>query len=90
MKQPKYPKKANVVYTFSKTSGFIYSTSGGSYAGICVNIISKFEQYVKTKYGITTQAKFYTLDAQKNALYITYKAFLVPRAGVEPARSCNH
>ncbi len=54
----KVSKKANVVYTFSKTPGFIYSTSGGSYAGICVDIMSKFEQYVKTKYGITIQAKY--------------------------------
>ncbi|MCF6351612.1 MAG: transporter substrate-binding domain-containing protein [Cyclobacteriaceae bacterium] len=61
----KVSKKANVVYTFSKTPGFIYSTSGGSYAGICVDIMSKFEQYVKTKYGITIQAK-YQLAADDN------------------------
>ena len=54
----KVSKKANVVYTFSKTPGFIYSTSGGSYAGICVDIMSKFEQYVKAKYGITVSAKY--------------------------------
>ncbi len=61
----KATKKANVVYTFAKTPGFIYSASGGSYAGICVDIMRKFEQYVKTKYGITIQAK-YQLAANDN------------------------
>lgn len=54
----KSSKTANVTYTFAKTPGFIYSTGGSSYAGICVDIMKKFEQYVKSQYGITVNAKY--------------------------------
>ncbi|MCF6351846.1 MAG: hypothetical protein L3J06_02440 [Cyclobacteriaceae bacterium] len=57
-KQAKIAKRANVVYVFSKTPGFIYPTSGGQYAGICVDIMKSFEKYVKSKYGITIQSRF--------------------------------
>ncbi len=57
-KQAKITKKANVVYVFSKTPGFIYPASGGQYAGICVDIMKAFEKYVKSKYGITIQSRF--------------------------------
>jgi len=62
--QAKSSKQANLTYTFSKTPGFIYS-SGSIYAGICVDIMKKFESYVKTKYGITVSAK-YQLAADDN------------------------
>ncbi len=55
--ESKSTKTANLTYTFSKTPGFIY-TSGSGYAGICVDIMKKFEGYVKTNYGITIQAKY--------------------------------
>lgn len=54
----KASKSANLVYTFSKTPGFIYSTGGSQYAGICVDIMDKFEQYVKSKYGITIKSNY--------------------------------
>lgn len=62
--QAKTAKTANLIYTFSKTPGFIYSTGNG-YTGICVDIMKKFEGYVKTKYGISIQAK-YQLAANDN------------------------
>ena len=56
-KQAKVSKTANLIYTFSKTPGFIYSV-GGSYAGICVDIMKNFESYVKSKYGINITPKY--------------------------------
>lgn len=56
--EAKKSKSANLVYTFSKTPGFIYSTGGSQYAGICVDIMEKFEQYVKSKYGVTIKSRF--------------------------------
>ncbi len=54
----KTTKSADLTYTFSKTPGFIYSAGGSSYAGICVDIMKKFENYVKSKYGISINAKY--------------------------------
>lgn len=50
-------KSANLVYTFAKTPGFIYQANG-NYAGICVDIMSKFENYVQSKYGIVISASY--------------------------------
>lgn len=54
----KESKTANFVYTFSKTPGFIYTTGGSQYAGICVDIMKKFEEYVKSNYGITVKSTY--------------------------------
>lgn len=54
----KESKTANFVYTFSKTPGFIYSVGGSRYDGICVDIMKKFEQYVKSNYGITINSTY--------------------------------
>jgi len=55
--QAKITNVANVVYVFSKTPGFVYST-GGQYSGICVDIMTAFGKYVKLKYGITIKATY--------------------------------
>jgi len=54
----KASKSANITYTFAKTPGFIYETGTNQYAGICVDIMKKFEQFVKSKYGITVKANY--------------------------------
>jgi len=64
-KDAKASKSANIVYTFSKTPGFIYSTGSNQYAGICVDMMKNFEQYVKAKYGITVKSS-YKLAADDN------------------------
>ncbi len=56
--QAKSTKTANVVYTFAKTPGFIYAQTGGKYAGICVDIMNAFENYVQSKYGIKIKASY--------------------------------
>ena len=54
----KASKSADITYTFAKTPGFIYETATNQYAGICVDIMKKFEQFVKTKYGITVKVNY--------------------------------
>ncbi len=71
----KTSKTANLLYTFSKTPGFIYSTGGSQYAGICVDIMTKFEKYVKSKYGITIKAKYQmALDDSFTRMLATVKS----------------
>lgn len=56
--QAKTSKQATIIYTFSKTPGFIYLVSGGQYAGICVDMMKSFEKYVKDEHGIIITSKF--------------------------------
>ncbi len=56
--EAKTSKIANLTYTFSKTPGFIYSTGTNQYAGICVDMMKKFEQYVKSNYQITVKSTY--------------------------------
>ncbi len=55
--QAQSTKKANLVYVFSNTPGFMYA-NGSSYAGICVDIMGEFEKYVKAKHGISISSTY--------------------------------
>ncbi len=56
--EAKVSKKANVVYTFSTTPGFIFSNGTNQFDGICVDIMKKFENYVEYNYGIVITPKY--------------------------------
>jgi putative glutamine transport system substrate-binding protein len=49
----KQSKSANVVYTYAEAPGFVSKDASGKVQGICVDLMGKFVDYVKTKHGIS-------------------------------------
>jgi len=49
----KQKKSANVVYTYAEAPGFVAKDASGNVQGICVDLMGKFIDYVKTKHGIS-------------------------------------
>jgi ABC-type amino acid transport substrate-binding protein len=65
----KQSKVANVTYVYSEAPGFA-SMSGGSVQGVCVDIMSDFKDFLKTKYGITLNATMNKADADDFTGYL--------------------
>lgn len=54
----KQKKSANVVYTYAEAPGFVSKDASGNVKGICVDLMNKFVDFVKTKHGISISVKY--------------------------------
>jgi ABC-type amino acid transport substrate-binding protein len=54
----KAKKSANWVFTYAEAPGFAAKNSSGQMTGICVDIMSKFQEYVESKYGIKIKVSY--------------------------------
>ncbi len=50
--QAKAKKTANWVYTYAEAPGFVSKNTAGQMTGICVDLMTKFKEYVEAKDGI--------------------------------------
>jgi ABC-type amino acid transport substrate-binding protein len=54
----KAKKSASWVFTYAEAPGFAAKNSAGQMTGICVGIMSKFQEYVENKYGIKVKVSY--------------------------------
>lgn len=62
-------KTANLVYVHADVDGFA-SVAGGNATGLLVELMSEFEQYVSTKYGITVTSRYVGVEDKDFKRYL--------------------